>query len=78
MSIECDRAQGDRPGGRFTRSDTLFGMRRADLAPAGLFAGLSRTNIETVGVRIEAQPDRRTDTFAAAGELWSADRTDAF
>lgn len=36
VSIDFDRASGDRMGGRYSRFDTLFGMRRANLAPAGL------------------------------------------
>src|SRR3546814_15575078 len=45
LSLEFDRASGDRRGGRQGRFDTLFGMRRADLAPAGLYNALARTNI---------------------------------
>lgn len=78
LSIEYDRASGDRPGGRFTRFDTLFGMRRADLAPAGIYAALGRTNIETIGLRAEATPTRRLDFFVNARALWAASRTDSF
>lgn len=78
LSIEYDRASGDKPGRRFTRFDTLFGMRRADLAPAGIYAALGRTNIETIGLRAEATPSRRLDLFVDARALWAASETDAF
>ncbi|UXC91391.1 alginate export family protein [Sphingobium sp. RSMS] len=78
LSLEFDRASGDRRGGRQGRFDTLFGMRRADLAPAGLYNALARTNIVTPGIRLEATPDKRWDWFATYRALWLASRTDAF
>ena len=78
LSVEFDRATGDRPGGRYSRFDTLYGMRRADLAPAGIYAALGRTNLETLGVRIEAAPSRRLDVFASGRALWAASATDSF
>lgn len=78
LSIEFDWASGDAPGGRNTRFDTLFGMRRADFSPSGLFATLARTNIETAAVRVEAMPTPDVDVFALYRLVWLADRTDAF
>ncbi|MBB6124744.1 hypothetical protein FHS92_002497 [Sphingobium subterraneum] len=78
LSIEYDRASGDGPGRKYTRFDTLFGMRRSDLAPSGIYAALGRTNVETVGLRAEAAPSRRLDMFANARALWAASRTDSF
>jgi hypothetical protein len=78
VSVEYDRASGDKPGGKFGRFDTLFGMRRADLAPAGLYNALARTNIETVGIRLEAKPSKRLDWFVAYRPLWLAARQDSF
>lgn len=78
LSAEIDIATGDKPGGRYTRFDTLFGMRRADLAPAGLYSALGRTNLVTPGVRLELNPPGRWDAFAAVRGLWAAARRDAF
>ena len=78
LSVEYDRASGDRKGGKLRRFDTLFGMRRADLAPAGLYNALARTNIETIGVRVEATPSKRLDWFAAYRPMWLAAREDSF
>ena len=47
LSVEFDYASGDRPGGSYGRFDTIFGMRRADLAPAGLYNAIARTNTLT-------------------------------
>jgi hypothetical protein len=78
LSVEFDRATGESPGGRYSRFDTLFGMRRADLAPAGIYAALGRTNLETLGVRIEAVPSGRLDVFVSGRALWAASATDSF
>lgn len=78
LSLEFDRASGDRPGGRYGRFDTLFGMRRADLAPAGLYNAVGRANIVTPGIRIEASPSKRVDWFAVYRPMWLASDTDSF
>lgn len=78
LSIEYDRASGDHAGGRYARFDTLFGMRRADLAPAGLYNAVGRANVSSPGVRLEVVPSKRIDAFAGYRALWLAERTDAF
>lgn len=78
VSLEYDYASGDGPGGRYGRFDTLFGMRRADLAPAGIYNAILRSNLSTPAVRIEAAPTKRLDMFAVYRAMWLADRTDAF
>jgi len=78
ISLEYDYASGDGPGRGYGRFDTLFGMRRADLAPAGIYNAIGRANISTPGVRIEVAPGKRFDAFATYHALWLASRTDAF
>jgi hypothetical protein len=78
VSAEYDHASGDAPGGRNGRFDTLFGMRRADFAPAGLYNAVSRSNIISPGLRVEAVPNKRTDLFLAYKPMWLASRFDAF
>ena len=78
VSVEYDHASGDAPGGRYGRFDPLFGMRRADFAPAGLYNAIARTNIVSPGLRVEAVPDKRTDLFLAYKPMWLASRSDAF
>jgi hypothetical protein len=78
IAFELDRASGDRPGGHYTRFDTLFGMRRADLAPSGLYNAVGRANIMATGVRIEATPGKRLDWFAVYRSMWLASDQDSF
>lgn len=78
LSVEYDHASGDGPGRTFRRFDTLFGMRRADLAPAGIYNAIGRTNLVTPGIRAEVAPGKRLDAFAVYRAMWLADRTDAF
>lgn len=78
VSLEFDYASGDGRGKSFTRFDTLFGMRRADLAPAGIYAALGRTNLITTGLRAEVTPTKKIDAFASARALWSASAIDSF
>lgn len=78
VSAEFDYASGDRPGGSYARFDTLFGMRRADFSPSGLYNAINRANFITPGVRLEVTPSKRVDAFASYRELWLASRFDAF
>jgi hypothetical protein len=78
LSLEYDWASGDGRGRRFTRFDTLFGMRRGDLGPASLYGALGRTNISAPGVRLEVMPSKRLDAFGAWRGLWSDKATDIF
>lgn len=78
LAVEFDRASGDGPGPRYHRFDTLFGMRRADLAPAGLYNAVGRANVNTVGLRAELSPSRAWDAFVAYRPLWLASRFDTF
>lgn len=78
VSLEYDRASGDRPGGRNGRFDTLFGMRRGELAPAGLYNAIGRANLSSPAVRLEVTPSKRLDAFVSFRPMWLAASTDAF
>lgn len=78
LSAEFDYASGDDGDPDFSRFDTLLGMRRADLAPAGLYNAIGRANIVTPGVRVEASPNARFDVFVAGRLLWLASDADSF
>jgi hypothetical protein len=77
LSLEYDYASGDGPGTEYQRFDTLFGMRRADLAPSGIYGLLGRANLESLGVRVEAT-GARLDAMASWRLLWAADARDSF
>ncbi|WP_252364877.1 alginate export family protein [Sphingobium yanoikuyae] len=78
LSIEFDRASGHKPGGHYGRFDTLFGMRRAELAPAGLYNAIGRANLVTPGVRLEATPNKRLDWLVVYRAMWADAREDSF
>lgn len=78
IALEFDYASGDGRGAKFGRFDTLFGMRRGELAPAGLYNAVGRTNLVSPVLRIEIAPTKRLDAFAAWRPLWLASRFDAF
>lgn len=78
LSAEFDYASGDDGGGRYGRFDTLFGMRRADFGPSGIYAAIGRANMVTPAVRLEVTPSPRLDAFAAYRPMWLASKTDSF
>ena len=78
LSVEYDYASGDGPGGSFGRFDTLFGLRRAEFGPAGIYAVVSRSNLHSPGLRLEVAPTRRFDAHFVWRPLWLASATDAF
>lgn len=78
LTFEYDQASGDGPGARYGRFDTLYGMRRPDLGPAGLYNAMGRTNVLSPGVRLELAPSKRLDGFFAVRDYWLSSRTDAF
>jgi hypothetical protein len=78
FSLEFDHATGDGPGTRYQRFDTLYGMRRADLAPSGIFGAVGRTNVQALGARMELTPSARLDLMLALRLLRAADATDSF
>lgn len=65
LSLEFDHASGDGRGRQFGRFDTLFGMRRGELAPAGLYNSVGRANLISPALRLEASPSKRLDFFLA-------------
>lgn len=78
LAFMIDYASGDEPGGDYERFDTLFGMRRAELAPAGLYNAVGRANMISPGVRVDVRPTGRSEAFVALRGLWLASDTDAF
>lgn len=78
LALEFDYASGDRAGRTYSRFDPLFGMRRADLGPAGLYNAIGRSNIVAPGVRMEVTPSKRVDAFVTYKPMWLASRSDAF
>ena len=78
LGLIYDWVSGDRPGGANNRFDTLFGGRRFEFPPAGIFAVIGRANISAPGVRLDLAPGKRFDAMAVYRPMWLASRSDAF
>jgi len=78
LSLRFEFASGDRGGAEFGRFDTLYGMRGSELAPAGLYTTIGRTNLISPGLFLDLTPNRRNDVYLRYRPLWLASRTDSF
>lgn len=78
LAVEGDYASSDRRNGGYGRFDTLYGMRRADFSPAGLYNAVTRSNLISLGPRLEVTPSRRVDAMLSVKKLWLASARDAF
>lgn len=78
-SVDFDLGSGDKAGSRsYNRFDTLYGSRRSDFGPTGLYGPGSRSNMVSGGVRLELKPAKTTDVMAMYRALWLDSKTDAF
>ena len=74
-----DAASGD--GGspsKYNRFDTLYGARRFEFGPNGLYGPFSRANIVSPSARLEVTPSKRTDGFIAWRSAWAQNARDSF
>ncbi len=79
VALGYDHASGDGANpGTFNRFDTLFGARRFDFGPTGLFGAVQRSNLISPSLRVEVSPGQRFDAMLAWRPLWLASATDAF
>lgn len=67
LMFQYDTSSGDRDpnDGRNERFDTLFGARRFDYGPTGIYGPFSRANLETSGVRLGFVPAPRWQGIVA-------------
>jgi hypothetical protein len=78
ISVEYDEVSGDDGEADYGRFDTMFGMRRGDFAPSGIYAAVARANIRSPGIRVEVTPSKNLDAFIGYRALWLESRTDSF
>lgn len=80
VGLEYDYGSGDADpaDGEWNRFDGLFGNRRVELGPTGIYGALGRENIDTVGVRFSLAPTSQIDAFAVYRLLRLAAAADAF
>lgn len=77
--LQYDFASGDRDptDGDNGRFDTLFGARRFELGPTGIFGALARSNLNAPGARVELAPRARWRGFVGYRAAFLAARRDA-
>lgn len=78
LALLFDLASGGSGPDGIGRFDTLYGARRFEFGPSGLFGALARANIVAAGVRVEAQPSPRVDLMAMWRPAWAAADGDGF
>ncbi|KPF77782.1 hypothetical protein IP88_05515 [alpha proteobacterium AAP81b] len=78
LSAEFDYATGTRATGSYGRFDTLFGGRRVDFSPSGIYNEINRANIASPGLHLEVTPNKRLDGMFEARLLLVPERSDSF
>lgn len=71
-------ASGDTSAPSVTRFDPLFGGRRGDFGPISLYGPVSRANVISPGILIDAKPAKGWDVMVKGQKLWLASATDSF
>lgn len=78
--LQYDFASGDAEPNddRNNRFDALFGDRRFELGPTGIYGAFARSNVSSPGVRFEMAPHPDLDAFTGYRAFWLASATDAW
>ncbi|WP_455973411.1 alginate export family protein [Methylorubrum populi] len=76
--LQYDQASGDGSNpNTYNRFDTLFGARRFEYGPTGLYGPIQRANLISPAVRFEVTPSRTWDMFIAYRPFWLDSPTDS-
>jgi len=80
LSIEYDYASGDDSSldGNSGRFDSLYGARRFDYGPVGIFGAFNRSNISSPGLRLSIVPNSRTQLMMSYRGFWRANSGDSW
>ncbi len=80
ISLQYDYASGDTDpeDNRSGRFSTLFGARRFELNPTGIYGPFYRSNINTPGIRIVLNPFENLQIMAAHRAFWLASARDVW
>jgi hypothetical protein len=78
--VRFDRASGDREpvDGRDQRFDTLYGARRFELGPTGIYGAFARSNLIAHAYGLSARPHRHLAVAGTFGVFALATRKDAW
>ncbi len=80
LNVEFDYASGDDDptDGDNERFDTLFGARRFDFGPTGIYGPFARSNLLSPGLRLDMKPHNDISLMMAYRGFWLASDTDAW
>ena len=80
LIFQYDYASGDDDpnDGDNNRFDTLYGARRFDFGPTGIYGPFARANLNTPGVRLKLKPASNVTSFLALRGYWLASDNDAW
>jgi hypothetical protein len=78
LSLNADYASGDTAASSYNRFDTLFGDTAFEFGPPDLYGAVTRSNLVSVDLHVEAKPGKRTEIMASVRSLWLASATDSF
>ena len=78
LLVQYDYASGDKDPNDTTieRFNTLFGARRFDFGPTGIYGPISRSNLSTPGLRLTLVPKARWQSMLAYRWLFLAEARD--
>ena len=80
VELSYDYASGDHDptDGQNNRFDTLYGARRFDFGPTGIYGAFARANISTPGVRLQLKPSADLSAMAGLRAVWLASDRDQY
>jgi hypothetical protein len=80
VELSYDFASGDDDpaDNRNNRFDTLYGSRRFDYGPTGIYGAFARSNLSSPGLRIEARPLQTTSGMLGYRAVWLASDRDQY
>ena len=80
LIFQYDYASGDDSplDGDNNRFDTLYGARRFEWGPTGIYGPFARANLSTPGLRLKLKPARTITSFVAYRGYWLASDKDAW
>jgi hypothetical protein len=80
FAVEYDYASGDHDpkDKKDQQFDTLYGARRFDFGPTGIYGAFARSNINTPGYRISFNPHPAVQAFISHRFFWLAENKDSW
>ncbi|MBX3464694.1 MAG: alginate export family protein [Planctomycetes bacterium] len=80
LAVSWSWASGDQDpnDGDNERFDTLFGARRFEYGPTGIWGAVARSNLNSPEVRFTLQPSKAVDVLFAWRGVWLASERDAW